>query len=92
MRVLDLVAYFGRLKGLTRADAYAQGRRLLDEFEQYGGVYVRVLRFITYCCVDQTGRHHVHPDAPSLPLTSNAAWRISPPSAAFGVVARDPTA
>jgi ABC-2 type transport system ATP-binding protein len=33
MRVLDLVAYFGRLKGLTRADAYAQGRRLLDEFD-----------------------------------------------------------
>jgi len=33
MRVLDLVAYFGRLKGLPRADAYARGKRLLDEFE-----------------------------------------------------------
>ncbi|HET6471967.1 MAG TPA: ATP-binding cassette domain-containing protein [Pseudomonadales bacterium] len=33
MRVLDLVAYFGRLKGLSRSDAYARGRRLLDEFE-----------------------------------------------------------
>jgi ABC-2 type transport system ATP-binding protein len=32
MRVLDLVAYFGRLKGMARADAYQQGRRLLDEF------------------------------------------------------------
>jgi len=33
MRVLDLVVYFGRLKGMTRADAYQQGRRLLDEFD-----------------------------------------------------------
>ena len=33
MRVLDLVAYFGRLKGMSRAAAYSQGRRLLDEFE-----------------------------------------------------------
>jgi ABC-2 type transport system ATP-binding protein len=33
MRVLDLVAYFGQLKGLSRADAYARGTRLLDEFE-----------------------------------------------------------
>ncbi len=33
MRVLDLVAYFGRLKGMNRTDAYARGRRLLDEFE-----------------------------------------------------------
>ena len=33
MRVLDLVAYFGRLKGMTRAAAYAQGRRLLDQFD-----------------------------------------------------------
>jgi len=33
MRVLDLVVYFGRLKGMARADAYRQGRRLLDEFE-----------------------------------------------------------
>jgi ABC-2 type transport system ATP-binding protein len=33
MRVLDLVAYFGRLKGLTRADAYARGRTLLDTFD-----------------------------------------------------------
>jgi len=33
MRVLDLVAYFGRLKGMSREAAYAQGRRLLDEFE-----------------------------------------------------------
>ena len=33
MRVLDLVAYFGRLKGLTRTAAYTQGRRLLDEFD-----------------------------------------------------------
>jgi len=36
MRVLDLVAYFGRLKGLARVDAYARGRRLLDEFELGG--------------------------------------------------------
>jgi ABC-2 type transport system ATP-binding protein len=33
MRVLDLVAYFGRLKGMTRAAAYSHGRRLLDEFD-----------------------------------------------------------
>ena len=33
MRVLDLVAYFGRLKGMPRAAAYAQGRRLLDQFD-----------------------------------------------------------
>jgi ABC-2 type transport system ATP-binding protein len=33
MRVLDLVAYFGRLKGMSRADAYARGRALLDEFD-----------------------------------------------------------
>ncbi len=33
MRVLDLVAYFGRLKGMSRVAAYSQGRRLLDEFE-----------------------------------------------------------
>ena len=33
MRVLDLVAYFGRLKGMTRAAAYSRGRRLLDEFD-----------------------------------------------------------
>jgi len=32
MRVLDLVAYFGRLKGMTRAEAYSRGRSLLDEF------------------------------------------------------------
>ncbi len=32
MRVLDLVAYFGRLKGMPRAAAYTQGERLLDEF------------------------------------------------------------
>lgn len=33
MRVLDLVAYFGRLKGMTRAAAYSRGRSLLDEFD-----------------------------------------------------------
>jgi ABC-2 type transport system ATP-binding protein len=33
MRVLELVAYFGRLKGMTREQAYLRGRRLLDEFE-----------------------------------------------------------
>jgi ABC-2 type transport system ATP-binding protein len=33
MRVLELVAYFGRLKGMTRAAAYQQGRALLDEFD-----------------------------------------------------------
>jgi ABC-2 type transport system ATP-binding protein len=33
MRVLELVAYFGRLKGMTRADAFQHGRRLLDEFD-----------------------------------------------------------
>ncbi len=33
MRVLDFVAYFGRLKGMSRAAAYARGRSLLDEFE-----------------------------------------------------------
>jgi len=33
MRVLELVAYFGRLKGMTRAAAYARGRRLLEEFD-----------------------------------------------------------
>ena len=32
MRVLELVVYFGRLKGMTRAAAYQQGRRMLDEF------------------------------------------------------------
>ena len=32
MRVLDLVAYFGRLKGMARTTAYSDGRRLLDEF------------------------------------------------------------
>ncbi len=32
MRVLDLVAYFGRLKGMSREAAYRQGARLLDEF------------------------------------------------------------
>jgi ABC-2 type transport system ATP-binding protein len=36
MRVLDLVAYFGRLKGMTRSDAYSRGGRLLDEFELGG--------------------------------------------------------
>jgi ABC-2 type transport system ATP-binding protein len=33
MRVLDLVAYFGRLKGMTRAAAYSRGRSLLDQFD-----------------------------------------------------------
>jgi ABC-2 type transport system ATP-binding protein len=33
MRVLDLVAYFGRLKGMARAAAYSRGRSLLDEFD-----------------------------------------------------------
>jgi ABC-2 type transport system ATP-binding protein len=33
MRVLELVAYFGRLKGMRRAAAYQQGRALLDEFD-----------------------------------------------------------
>jgi len=33
MRVLDLVVYFGRLKGMARADAHRQGLRLLDEFD-----------------------------------------------------------
>jgi ABC-2 type transport system ATP-binding protein len=33
MRVLDLVAYFGRLKGMSRAAAYSRGRSLLDEFD-----------------------------------------------------------
>ena len=32
MRVLELVAYFGRLKGMPRATALKEGRRLLDEF------------------------------------------------------------
>jgi ABC-2 type transport system ATP-binding protein len=33
MRVLELVTYFGRLKGMSRASALQHGRRLLDEFE-----------------------------------------------------------
>jgi ABC-2 type transport system ATP-binding protein len=33
MRVLDLVAYFGRLKGMARAAAYSRGRSLLDQFD-----------------------------------------------------------
>jgi len=33
MRVLELVSYFGRLKGMSRGDALRQGRYLLDEFE-----------------------------------------------------------
>ena len=33
MRVLELVAYFGRLKGMTRAAAYTRGRQLLEEFD-----------------------------------------------------------
>lgn len=33
MRVLELVAYFGRLKGMTRVAAYTRGRQLLDEFD-----------------------------------------------------------
>jgi ABC-2 type transport system ATP-binding protein len=32
MRVLDLVAYFGRLKGLSRHDARQRGERLLESF------------------------------------------------------------
>jgi ABC-2 type transport system ATP-binding protein len=36
MRVLELVVYFGRLKGMTRAAAYTRGRRLLDEFDLGG--------------------------------------------------------
>ncbi|NJN50506.1 MAG: ATP-binding cassette domain-containing protein [Gammaproteobacteria bacterium] len=32
MRLLELVTYFGRLKGMGRADARAAGRRLLDQF------------------------------------------------------------
>lgn len=33
MRVLELVTYFGRLKGMTRVAAQRRGRELLDEFE-----------------------------------------------------------
>ena len=33
MRVLELVVYFGRLKGMTRTAAYTRGRQLLDEFD-----------------------------------------------------------
>jgi ABC-2 type transport system ATP-binding protein len=33
MRVLDLVAYFGRLKGMSRTAAYSRARDLLDEFD-----------------------------------------------------------
>jgi len=33
MRVAELVAYFGRLKGMSRANAVTQANRLLDEFD-----------------------------------------------------------
>jgi ABC-2 type transport system ATP-binding protein len=32
MRVLDLIAYFGRLKGMSRHDARSEGTRLLERF------------------------------------------------------------
>lgn len=42
MTALDTITYFGRLKGMTRNDARAEGRTLLDRFGLGGSVNVKI--------------------------------------------------
>ena len=42
MTALDVIVYFGRLKGMTRSDAKAEGGALLDRFELEGHAKTRV--------------------------------------------------